>query len=230
MWRLKTLMETAALRAKDAHWYCCLSPVIGLGRHIGKGDVGFSLPKRDVSKAAKKGKMQVPLCSVHEWITLAESYSRHYLELDSGWFAASAGGCHTGASAFVFPALSWLNEDPHCYLFLKSLIHSAINYSTDRRKIQPGKATRLISLLGREKMPPLHWDMPRSNTWSCSLCLWCSYILSRWAKPTWTHLALFDCFLFFLFFSRVVLGCGSAECQLLANTLILVTLSSLLEK
>lgn len=88
--------------------------------------------------------MQVSLYLAHYWIIPAESYSQHYLELDSSRFAYSASGCHMGASAFIFLALYCLNKDLHCCLFSEP--HPQSNKLFHQRKkntIRQGNRTHL---------------------------------------------------------------------------------------
>lgn len=148
-----------------------------------------------MSKNAKKGKMQVSLYLAHHWIIPAELYSQHYLELDSSWFAYSAGGCHMGPSAFIFLALYCLNKDPHCFLFSKPLLQSNKLFHWKKKNMtRQGDTTHLPAEKRKKKMWPLHWYMPRYETVlmhnpvlhltasgaATSFLLW-------WAKPTWTQ-------------------------------------------
>lgn len=132
-----------------------------------------------------------------------------------------------GASAFIFLALYCLNKDPTAF-FSQNLIRNLINYSTEGRKIQQGKATGLFSLLrnGRtEKMPPLLGDMPRSERESkcatlSSISLGLGQLhVSYQAEPNPREpgLSLFDCPPSHLLFSGATLGCGKCQIPIISK-------------
>lgn len=170
--------------------------------------------------------MQVSLYLAHYWIIPAESYSQHYLELDSSWFAYSASGCHMGASAFIFLALYCLNKDPHCFLFSKShprsnkLFHWKKKNTTRQgntihvpaEKWEEGEnATTALDMLRSETVlmhnPVLHLTASGAAT----------SFLSCWAKPTWTSLALFHCPRSQLLFRRAIAGCGKCRIPIISK-------------
>lgn len=140
--------------------------------------------------------MQVSLYLAHYWIIPAESYSQHYLELDSSRFAYSASGCHMGASAFIFLALYCLNKDPHCFLFSKP--HPQSNKLFHWRKkntASQGNRTHRPAEKREEgenaSTAPRHAEIPnRVLTYNLGLNLTASGAATsfslHWVKPPWT--------------------------------------------
>ena len=170
--------------------------------------------------------MQVSLYLAHYWIIPAESYSQHYLELDSSWFAYSASGCHMGASAFIFLALYCLNKDPHCFLFSKPHPQTNKLFHWKKKNTRQGNTTHLPAEKreegGNATNALRHAEIRnRPNAQSCSPshCVWCSYIflimLSKThTNPVWPSLTVLDLISSSVEPSRDV---GSAEFQLLAS-------------
>lgn len=128
-------------------------------------------------------KMQVSFYLVHYWITAAESYSQHYLELDSRWFAYSASGCHMEASAFIFLFPYSLNKDTYCFLFFKPHPQSNKLFRwREKNTPKQGKTTHLpteeceagknaITALRRAEIP----NSPNAQSCSSSHWLWYRY-------------------------------------------------------
>lgn len=144
-----------------------------------------------------------------------------------------------GASAFIFLALYCLNKDPHCFLFSKphpqsnKLFHWKKKNTARQQDSSPCRETggrRKCHRCTERCRDPT--QSPNAQPCSASYCVWGSYVLLIMLSKT--RLSPVCSCLTALNLTPSPAepspDAGSAEFQLLANTFISITLSSLMEK